>query len=645
MKISYIGSMKKKPLLITIICLLVAAVCVFAFVKAKYFRKADANEIAQFIKDFDAELRSGNTDSLDNFFADSKSQKVAIFLKVLTGKTGLNGKAAPLFKIALDVDNLKILSANTDMSVVKVPVSFLENGSNTDASFLTFSIMRVADHQYKFVKIKTEAFIKDYLAYENKMRMKNVPDNVAFNALTLNAFKNAEKLKAKYDSVLFFDHVNGKTYYYVVKGAYKGTDVDSVGFSATYKMGLVNPELQEIIPADYDLVRTVNGIADGLVEVQKGKKRGLYNLAGKLVAPVNYDQIFPLTNDDNLAVLRNGDDFFYLKSDTTVGEKLIGFNIADVLPKIKFLNHSFKLTDSASTNIMEFNSRTNGNALVIAPSFLVDLGLIENTHEFTNPLRKYGEDGDGNEENASAMLSMDFKGAKSTDKDWLASAFYSLYDDFVGGRGGLYQSNAVILADRNKNRLIGFSISAYQGEEEGEGVNTNLCNENAITALGDSLYEFKTTSGFYQDMPDGSFLVDGPCYHYLKIENGKLTAQSTDRLFGCTQFVKLNDSYLKGCYVLSGKERNDKNKAVDHLTPELLRYMKNEIYASYGYQFKNLKWDTVFMDRFHKYYNQDGNTNANVNDSLTAIDKYNITWIDQKLKQQQQAGAVAMNNR
>lgn len=634
--------MKRKPLLIAIICLLVAFVCIFFFVKAKYFKKANTNEITQFVQDFGESLKDGNIDTIRTYFADGKSPKVTLLIKVLTGESGLNGKTKPVFKLSVDAVDPKIISANGDVSVVQVPVIFAGNAVDVGHSSITFTITRMADHQYKFTRVKPELFIKDYVAYENKVRAKTVPESEAYSAETLNAFKNAEKLKSKYDSVAWFDHVNKQTYYYVVKGTFNGDSINTTHFKATYRMGLVNPELQEIIPTDYDLVHNVNGTIDGLVEVQKDNKKGLYNLTGKLVVPVNYDQIYPLSNDANLAVLRNGDDFFYLKSDTTIGEKIAGFNISDALPKIKFLNHSFKLTDSASTNIMEYNSRENGNALVIPPSFLVDLGIIETQHEFTNPLRKYGDDEGDEEAEATASLTIDFEGAKNTEKSWLVSVFYSLYDDYIGGRGGLYQSKTVVLADKNKNRLMSFSASAYQGLEEGDGLTSDLCNENAITALGDSLYEFKTTSEFYEGLFDGSILIDGPYYHYLKVENGKLVAQNSKRLFSCTQFAKLNDSYMKSCYVIRNDEHSD-NKAVDHTTTEMLRYMKNEIYASYGYRFKNPKWSTVFIERFGDYYGDNGKTNVTVDDSLTAIDKYNINWIDQKLKQQ--AGALAANNK
>lgn len=629
----YIGIMKKKPLLITIACLAVAFISLFFFVKAKYFRKADTNEITQFVKDFSYQLNGNNTDSLRMYFAEPENAKVTLFLKVMQGKTGLNGKSAPLFKLSLDADNLKVLSANSDISVVQVPVFFLEDETRSGASVLDFTIRKVADHQYKFIKVKTDIFIKDYVAFESKIRVKKMPATVSYDALTLNAFKNAQTLKTKYDSVAWFDHVNKQTYYYVVKGKFNIDSINTDHFNPDCKMGLVGPQLQEIIPAEYDLIRNVNGTVDGLIEVQKSDKRGFYNLTGKLVVPVTYDQIFPLNGDDNLAVLRSGDDFFYLKSDTTISEKIAGFNLGNALPKIKFLNKSVKLTDSGSTNIMEFNSRERANALMIAPSFLVDLGLIENMHEFTNPLRKIDED----DAEASASLAINFYEIKHTNANWLESAFYSLYDDYVGGRGGLYQTKTVVLADQNKNRLMAFSASAYQGEEEGDGLSSDLCNENTITSLGDSLYEFKTTSSFEQTMLNGSIVNEGPCYHYLKVINGKLKAERTDRMFSCTKFVKLDDSYLKGCYIID-------NKAVDHVTPELLRYMKNEIYASYGYRFKNQKWADIFETRFYNYYNSDGKTNVSVNDSLTAIDKYNINWIDQKLKQQQ-ASALAANSR
>jgi hypothetical protein len=73
----------------------------------------------------------------------------------------------------------------------------------------------------------------------------------------------------------------------------------------------------------------------------------------------------------------------------------------------------------------------------------------------------------------------------------------------------------------------------------------------------------------------------------------------------------------------------------------MLRYIKNEIYADYRYQFKDKRWQDVFMDNraYNSYDKKSDNSyekkpnNINVDDSLTVIDKYNINWINQKLKE------------
>ena len=67
--------------------------------------------------------------------------------------------------------------------------------------------------------------------------------------------------------------------------------------------------------------------------------------------------------------------------------------------------------------------------------------------------------------------------------------------------------------------------------------------------------------------------------------------------------------------------------------------MKNEIYADYRYEFKDKRWKEVFQNIEYTYDKEshkllEGNTT--VADSLTAIDKYNINWINQKLKSTQE---------
>lgn len=241
------------------------------------------------------------------------------------------------------------------------------------------------------------------------------------------------------------------------------------------------------------------------------------------------------------------------------------------------------------------------------------------------------DEGDGE---GSLSLAITFSGTKQPGDNWFESAFYSIADDYLGGRSGLYTTKEVLLVDKKQNRILGFNASAYMGDGEGGGALSGPCNENSLRALNDSLFEFKTTSQLYQSLLDTTETLDeGPGYYYLQIKDGKLVPvyQRGERIFP-TQYVKLDDSYLQNCYVLSNYTNNQSNsRTVDHATPAILQLMKNEIYASYQYKFKNERWNEIFRGRFDRY---DKGNLANVDDSLTVIDKYNISFINSKLNAQ-----------
>lgn len=239
-------------------------------------------------------------------------------------------------------------------------------------------------------------------------------------------------------------------------------------------------------------------------------------------------------------------------------------------------------------------------------------------------------DGEGE---GSLSMAVSFDGAKKPSDNWFESAFYSVVDDYLGGRSGLYTTKEMLFVDKKQNRILGFNVNAYMGIEEGGGKLSGLCNENTLRAINDSLFEFKTTSQFYQPLSDTSeTLSEGPYYHYLQIKDGKLTALDNKRTFSFTKYVKMDDTYLQGCYVISnGNYEHPQNKTIDHLTPEILQYVKNEIYASYNYKFKNQKWKDAFKYRF---FDEGDRKNESVDDSLTVIDKYNISFINSKLNAQ-----------
>jgi hypothetical protein len=626
--------MKTKPIMILVTAVLVIVAGTFFFIRYKNQNKPGKGEIIQFLNAFNTQVKAGNIDSAKAYFEDQQKGKlVKVLLNVLSNKTNTGGKDKPLFKISMNTEDALVKVINPEFATARVPTSFRHDDLPQEQSTILFTIHKMADGQYKITQVDAVGFVKDYVAYQTKVYNKITPPADIYSAITLAAFKTAEKLKTQYDSVLWFDHVHNKTFYYVVKGKlpeqFYNDDKESEKGGVDYKMGLVNPDLKEIIPVEYDLIHNISGAIEDLVEVEKAKKKGFYNINGKLVVPVDYDEIYPLKAGENLAVLKNGDDFFYLKSDTTVSEKIADFKIADIVAQIKTFGDSYTLSEQSSKNIMEYNSKEQNGCLMIAPSYLVNLQLVAKFVDFPNPLRKiWGGDDDGG--SGSRSIDIAFEGEKKDDSEnWFQSAFYSIANDYLGGRGGLYKSKNLLVVDKKHNQIFGFSADTYIGEEEGYGELSGSCKENSVKAINDSLFEFKTTSEIGEALFKADESIDeGPFYRYLQVKGGKFVLLKSERIFP-TQFVKMDDSYLQGCYVLGmGVYPNRKTKTVDHMTKELLQYMKNEIYASYKYRFKTKDWNDAFGYRFNR---EDTTKNASVDDSLTVIDKYNIAFINSKL--------------
>jgi len=621
--------MKTKPILTAIAGIILLA-AMFFISACHHQEKADKGEITRFLDKFSDKLNQGDAAALQEMFEVKMSPKtLKKLLGLLTGKKDFASKEKPFANVTLDIDASDIKQISQDVLTANVQAELTHLAVEKRVSNITFKIRKISAGVYKIIRIDARKFLADYTEYANYIKSRTMSDKDLFAPITIAAFKTAAQLKTKYDSVIWFAHVNDKTYFYVVKGKwsmekdidrknpfYKDSVVDS------YKMGLVSPDLKEIIPAEYDLIHNINGTIDGLVEVEKDNKRGFYNLEGKLVLPVNYDQIFPLKNDENVALLRNGDDYFYLKKDFSITDKVAGIKLEDVLPQIKTYGDSFKLSEKDSKIIMEYNSRDKYTSIVIPPSYLVDMEILPVSIDFQNSLRHPSEedygDGEGNE-----YYDVKFEGSEKKEGNWFESIYYSVVDSYLGGRSGLYTTKHFVMLNKKENKLLSFSADSYFGKGEGGGDRSVNCHENSLRSIGDSLFEFKTTSELeFELYKEKDFVYDGPYYHYLHIKSGKLEAVHCERVFNCTKFVKMDDSYLDGCYTIN-------DKTVDHLTPEILRYMKNEIFASYNYKFKDKRWNEVFQYSF----NRDSiGKNISVDDSLTEIDKYNINWISQKLK-------------
>ncbi|WP_448701674.1 WG repeat-containing protein [Mucilaginibacter sp. AW1-3] len=611
--------MQRKPVLI-IAAIAVIGICAFLFVRGKYLVKPKDTEVIAFLDGFNADVNAGDPDSLFKYFdSHRKAKTLNHLLNLMCNKTGSDGNK-PLFYVSLDTHQSEIKLINAEIVEAKVPVQFTEkiNSGNVRQTILLLRLRKVSAGVFKITRIDGRVFYKDYIAYENDIRP--IDNSITYSPETLEAFKKAEQLKSKYDTVVWFHHLNQKTYYYVVKGGWKHfyySYENGEKAKDTYKMGLVDPDLKEIIPVEYDLVHNVGGTIAGMIEVEKGDKRGLYNLTGKIMVPVTYDQIMPLKEGDNLAVLRNGDDYFYLKKDTTITDKITNLDISAMLRKTKWYGDSYDMAKISKNDVMEYNSKDEYASIMLPPSYLVDWNVQPHLINLPNPLRKATDEMMG----MSSSYEITFEQYK-TQGSWYETIFNTIKDNYVDARSGLYEHRNVVMVDKKHNQIVGYDINTDNSRDVEGGTLSGTCNELTFRAVNDSLFELKTTAFIGMDMKNGKFLSEAPAYHYLYVNGNKLREYPTGRLFNFTRYVKMDESYLHGCFVYN-------DKPMGYVSDELLQYMKNEIFAEYNYKFKNQKWVDMFENRFNRY---NATLRDDVSDSLTAIDTYNIAWINKKLK-------------
>ncbi|MDB5003988.1 MAG: hypothetical protein JWQ34_2213 [Mucilaginibacter sp.] len=619
--------MKTKHIIFISLASVILLASVFFLVRGMNANRSEKSEVKEFLTAFSQQVGKGNIDSLRVYFdTDGKSPGLEKLITILAHLTSANGVAKPLANISLNVDDSEIKFINPQLTETNIPVKFVNDTLPSKHSTLILRLQKNDAHQLKIVQADAKMFLIDLIAYENYIRSKMYTDSEIYAAVTLKAFITATQLKTRYDSVIWFAHVNAKTYFYVIKGVW---DIYSPGgilrdSTKTYKMGLVGPDLKEIIPADFDLVHNISGTFNDLVEVEKEHKKGFYNLTGKVVVPVNYDHIFPINDDANLAVLQTAADFYYLKKDLTISER-VDLKIVDILPRLKQTN-SFTMDNSDTEIITEHNSRIAHGTVYITPSYLVDLNLLPAVKFFKNPLRK-------NIEYEDVSTNYIVKTAEHTtgNDNWFESAFYNIRDYFLGGRAEFYDKKNLIIVDKRSNKILTADFYTDHGNEEGGSTSKTICDFNSIKAINDSLFEVRSGSILAIQLYDSTkSVVGGPYYYYLAVKGNKLVELKNRRDFGFTKYVKMDDAYLQACYELAEVKR-----PIDHVTDDMLLYMKNEIYADYRYHFKDKRWRDIFSDLTDDniaFGNRVQPPNANVDDSLTVIDKYNINFIDQKLK-------------
>jgi len=638
--------MKTKPIHFAIASGILLAV-LFLFSSCHHKEKDEKGEIIRFLFSFSYKLNKGDAAALQDIIAVKMSPKaLKKLMTLLTGKKETDSKETLLANVSLDIEASDIKTLNDSLILAVVPAELTQLNFEKKISSISIKIRKVSGTQLKIVQIDAKKLISDYKDYAALIKSKtsinqDMINSDLFEPKTIAAFKTAEQLKSKYDSVIWFTYNNDKTYYYVLKGKwdlYKDLDNqhnNNGEVKDDYKMGLVGPDLKEIIPVGYTLIHNIGTTISNLIEVENGDNKGLFDLKGKEVVPAKYNRIYPIDDDNNLAVLQNGLDYYYLKKDFSISAKA-DIKLADFFSKIKKINTANDLKKEAFNNITEYNSTADNGTVYLPPSYLVDLNLVKKVLDFPSPTRAKN----GQEDFGQTEYSITAAEKIESAENWFQAFFYAIKDYYLDARAEFYDGKGVVIVDKKKNRVFTQSMADnyyITDLEENGGEYEGLCNINSIRAINDTLFEVKAGANLRFDLYDATKTISGgPYYHYYSIEGNNLVELPNRRNFGFTKYIKMDDSYLSGCYtMIVGKSENNngQTRTIDGINADMLRFMKNEIYADYNYQFKDNRWKDVFYKFEYKNTGEDEKPlNVKVDEYLTPIDKYNINWIVQKLK-------------
>lgn len=430
--------------------------------------------------------------------------------------------------------------------------------------------------------------------------------------------KLANSLKLRYSRVPYFVKIDNEFFLYVCKGNWEkrtSENLKKYPSSDNLKYGIINKRLEEILPLEYDKIYSPNILAEGYIEVEKNGLLGLFNYKKNKVIECKFDVIFPSKSS---AIAIGKIDNHYYKIEEDKNTLILDSNEIPQYSEI-LNNYAFDALDSNITYLIDSyyqfyeDDPIEGYGVVVTPSYLHKLNILPEIQ--SNLLIK--RDGNfGIIESRNSITE-----SRSIQKE-ITAFISSFYEEGVDGRGYQINQKSVFTIDKENEVLSNQMVIEYENYNE-----FYFCQNSStpsLTFINDTLIELRKNIA---DPSDYTLYRTMPIYIYYTFDHeGKLKKLTSNRYFNFTKYVKLDQSYFKGCFSQYAEENKNywggKIYLTEHLKIYDLDVMRNEIFAEYGYRFKSKKWSKYFENK--KWYSA---RYENVDTLLTEIDKHNIDVI------------------
>lgn len=554
-------------------------------------------KVKHYLARFAADIQQSDSLAAEHFRTDHSSWALRSALKVLR-----NDVESPVTTNLMFPQAIVTL---TDSIVVRVPVALTADSVGVTSQRMTTLEMTLIQQDTTFVitNWNGEVFYEDFWSFSRNILAGQTANEIQESRGHF--YARARELQQTYDSVVWFLNMEPAHYYYVINGSWENPNGDALK-SENYRMGLVDESGKQIIPLEFDLIGMPGESGEGLVEVKNSNKVGLYKLStGEQVIPADYDWIIPYENS------------FLVKQDTTIGWYDTQFAFHACFPDehaqgyirgFKFFPEHVTLNNKEATYLEIPNEEYAAVGYIIPASYYTYFEIFDEI------------EGGYQSDIFNELAELEYKEAQVGFFDKITNTFSALItqarDAYVYSREGFYDHQKIAFMD-NKGELIN------EHDLGGKGALT-------FRMLDETRLEIKispTEDDVNGYLEPNETEVNPPGYTYFAAENGSLTPLKSNRWYACTEFAKLDSTYITGAFTIYKEDGTSEKTTI--LSTETLADMRNEILAEYGYIFQNA--DVMENFKYRDWYKPQFATVADFQADLSEIDRHNLVFLEKIL--------------
>ncbi|NQY04869.1 MAG: YARHG domain-containing protein [Flavobacteriaceae bacterium] len=377
------------------------------------------------------------------------------------------------------------------------------------------------------------------------------------------------------------------------------------------KYGIVNQQMKEILPVEYDEIFNPDLTVKDYVEIRKRHLVGLVNYTNGHLVPCEFDIIYPPIGDE-IAIGKI--EQIYYKITESGKEEILNDNEkprnADIFKTLSFDYFDKSVVPLNDPYYEHYEGDPyEGNGVVFTPTYLNQFGVLpEKVENILNAEEGFGLIESRSEVNQSKGVG-----------DKIFAFITNFFEEGVDGRGyELEKQHLVTINTENEDFYVKRIHESYNDNA------FHFCGDEVLNMhfISDNVLEVKK---YIQNSESYKRYHSMPIYLYYQIkDNGEIEQFGSNRVFGFTKQKKLKREDFYDCFT---REKNKSDGGfglylTSHYSIEDLDIMRNEIFAEYGYKFKTDKWIAYFDSK--PWYEP---KHDNVDDLLSEIEKHNVTLI------------------